>query len=159
MVGGVGRVRSRIVAEALGVLPLVEHGWGFTLPRKLTQVRSSTLSDVYSAVGAAPISPTLKVDLGAVTVQATDIDGVAATDISPGPMPGSTSPHPTSVRASSSPSAPTTTPRRPTGSGSPHPLRPPRTPWAPHWTWLRLQPAVLTRMERRTRPVVLENVC
>jgi UDP:flavonoid glycosyltransferase YjiC (YdhE family) len=64
---------GRAVAAALG-LPLVEHGWGFTLPAGVDKRATAGLQDVYDAVGAAPREPALRVDLGPSDTQAGDID-------------------------------------------------------------------------------------
>jgi glycosyltransferase len=62
---------GRIAAAALGV-PLVEHGWGFTLPAGTSSAAAVGLSDVYAAAGATAREPDLRVDLGPATVQAPD---------------------------------------------------------------------------------------
>jgi UDP:flavonoid glycosyltransferase YjiC (YdhE family) len=62
---------GRVVAVALGV-PLVEHGWGFTLPAGTDSAAAAGLRDVYATTGGAARSPDLRVDLGPATVQAPD---------------------------------------------------------------------------------------
>ncbi|WP_345638219.1 glycosyltransferase [Rugosimonospora acidiphila] len=62
---------GRVVAAALGV-PLVEHGWGFTLPAGTDSAGAAGLGDVYAAAGTAPREPDLRVDLGPAAVQAPD---------------------------------------------------------------------------------------
>jgi UDP:flavonoid glycosyltransferase YjiC (YdhE family) len=64
---------GRVVAAALGV-PLVEHGWGFTLPAGTDATGGSGLADLYQTVGAAYQEPFLRVDLGSTELQASDID-------------------------------------------------------------------------------------
>jgi UDP:flavonoid glycosyltransferase YjiC (YdhE family) len=84
---------GRIAAAALGV-PVVEHGWGFTLPHGLTQAGSSSLSDVYEAIDAKPTPPRLSIDLGASSVQASDIGPVARYRYQPWSQPGQPLPEP-----------------------------------------------------------------
>jgi UDP:flavonoid glycosyltransferase YjiC (YdhE family) len=68
---------GRVVAAALEV-PLVEHGWGFTLPAGTSSAAAIGLADVYAAAGAVAREPDLRVDLGPATVQALDAQpGVA----------------------------------------------------------------------------------
>ena len=67
---------GRLAAAALGA-PLVEHGWGFTLPAGLTDHASQGLLDLYSQVGTTPRSPSLTVDIGAASLQARDTAPVA----------------------------------------------------------------------------------
>ena len=62
---------GRIVAAVLG-LPVVEHGWGFTLPFIVDAEAPGVLDDVYAALGARPREPALRVDLGTASVQAAD---------------------------------------------------------------------------------------
>jgi UDP:flavonoid glycosyltransferase YjiC (YdhE family) len=62
---------GRIAAAALGV-PLVEHGWGFTLPAGVDRAAGEGLSDVYAAAGAVARPPHLRVDLGPDDIQAGD---------------------------------------------------------------------------------------
>jgi UDP:flavonoid glycosyltransferase YjiC (YdhE family) len=62
---------GRIAAAALEV-PLVEHGWGFTLPADVDQAAGAGLADVYAAVGAVARPPDLRVDLGHHDIQAGD---------------------------------------------------------------------------------------
>jgi glycosyltransferase len=64
---------GRVVAAALGV-PLVEHGWGFTLPAGGDATASAGLADLYRSVGATPRQPVLRVDLGSASVQSTDAE-------------------------------------------------------------------------------------
>lgn len=62
---------GRIVAAALG-LPLVVHGWGFTLPAHVEEAASSGVLDLYEGVSAMPSSAALTADLGPSAVQAPD---------------------------------------------------------------------------------------
>jgi L-demethylnoviosyl transferase len=62
---------GRVVAAALDV-PLVEHGWGFTLPAGLDDDAAAGITDVYTALGATPRPPALRVDLGHHGIQAAD---------------------------------------------------------------------------------------
>jgi UDP:flavonoid glycosyltransferase YjiC (YdhE family) len=62
---------GRIAAAALEV-PLVEHGWGFTLPADVDQAAGEGLSDAYAAAGAVARPPDLRVDLGHHDIQAGD---------------------------------------------------------------------------------------
>jgi UDP:flavonoid glycosyltransferase YjiC (YdhE family) len=62
---------GRIVAAALH-LPLVVHGWGFTLPAHVEEAVSSGLLDLYEQVAATPSSPALTADLGPSAMQAPD---------------------------------------------------------------------------------------
>lgn len=62
---------GRIVAAALQV-PLVEHGWGFTLPAGMSDSGAVGLLDRYAQLGAEPAPPALSVDLGVAVVQAPD---------------------------------------------------------------------------------------
>jgi UDP:flavonoid glycosyltransferase YjiC (YdhE family) len=62
---------GRVASAALGV-PLVEHGWGFTLPAGTSYAAAAGLSDVYAAAGSAARELDLRVDLGPATVQAPD---------------------------------------------------------------------------------------
>lgn len=64
---------GRVVAAALGV-PLVEHGWGFTLPAGTDERAVAGLADLYRKLGATPSPPALRVDLGPAEVQASDIE-------------------------------------------------------------------------------------
>ena len=63
---------GRIVAAALGV-PLVVHGWGFTLPGSVDELAAVGILDLYDRVRAAPPTPVLVADLGPASVQAGDI--------------------------------------------------------------------------------------
>ncbi len=62
---------GRVVAAALGV-PLVEHGWGFTLPAGTDAAGAAGLADVYAAAGTTARVPDVRVDLGPAAVQAPD---------------------------------------------------------------------------------------
>jgi UDP:flavonoid glycosyltransferase YjiC (YdhE family) len=63
---------GRVVAAALDA-PLVEHGWGFTLPAGVDEAAGDGLADLYAAAGTVARSPDLRVDLGYGGVQAADI--------------------------------------------------------------------------------------
>jgi Glycosyltransferase family 28 C-terminal domain len=68
---------GRVVAAALDV-PLVEHGWGFTLPAGTSAAAAAGLGDLYATAGTVAREPDLRVDLGPATVQAPDAQpGVA----------------------------------------------------------------------------------
>jgi L-demethylnoviosyl transferase len=62
---------GRIAAAVFGI-PVVEHGWGFTLPAAMTSTTPRVLADLYSALRATPRPPNLTVDLGAADVQSSD---------------------------------------------------------------------------------------
>jgi UDP:flavonoid glycosyltransferase YjiC (YdhE family) len=64
---------GRLVAAALD-LPLVEHGWGFSLPAGSDGKAMAGLADLYGSVGATARAPTLRVDPGPAGVQAPDVD-------------------------------------------------------------------------------------
>ena len=78
---------GRIAAAALGV-PLVEHGWGFTLPAGTDDEGTNTLRDVYARFGAIPTAPARRVDLGPSSVQAGDIPSVERYRYQPWSYPG-----------------------------------------------------------------------
>jgi UDP:flavonoid glycosyltransferase YjiC (YdhE family) len=78
---------GRIVAAALGV-PLVVHGWGFTLPAFVEELAPSGILDVYERVSATPQLPALITDLGPASVQAADIGPVQRYGYRPFPVPG-----------------------------------------------------------------------
>jgi UDP:flavonoid glycosyltransferase YjiC (YdhE family) len=63
---------GRVVAAALG-LPLVEHGWGFTLPAGSASSATAGILDLYDAHATAPTEPALRLDLGPAVLQAPDI--------------------------------------------------------------------------------------
>jgi len=63
---------GRVVAAVLG-LPLVEHGWGFTLPAGSDSSATAGILDLYERHGAAPTEPALRLDVGPAVVQAADI--------------------------------------------------------------------------------------
>lgn len=64
---------GRVAAAALG-LPVVEHGWGFTLPAGTESAASQGISDVYDAYGATARPPALRLDVGPAELQADDIE-------------------------------------------------------------------------------------
>jgi UDP:flavonoid glycosyltransferase YjiC (YdhE family) len=66
---------GRIVAAVLGI-PVVEHGWGFTLPAGMTHAGTQSLADLYIAAGVAPTRPALTIDLGPAEIQSTDSENV-----------------------------------------------------------------------------------
>lgn len=78
---------GRIVAAALDV-PVVEHGWGFTLPASLTSKPPLVLDEVYSRFRATPRAPDLSVDLGASSVQSSDAAHVDRFRYVPWSQPG-----------------------------------------------------------------------
>jgi UDP:flavonoid glycosyltransferase YjiC (YdhE family) len=78
---------GRIVAAALG-LPLVVHGWGFTLPAHVETVATSAVLDVYERVSATPQAPALVADLGPSAVQAPDAGPVQRFGYRPFSVPG-----------------------------------------------------------------------
>jgi UDP:flavonoid glycosyltransferase YjiC (YdhE family) len=88
---------GRVVAAALGV-PLVEHGWGFTLPAGTDATAADGLTDLYRTAGTTHREPLLRVDLGSAGFQAPDIDQTVeryryvpwAPPAEPLPPPGST---------------------------------------------------------------------
>jgi hypothetical protein len=63
---------GRIVAAAVG-LPLVAHGWGFTLPAHVEDVARAGLADRYERVSATPSTPVLEAELGLSLAQAPDV--------------------------------------------------------------------------------------
>jgi L-demethylnoviosyl transferase len=68
---------GRVAAAALGV-PLVEHGYGFTLRAGTSRAATAGIADLYAAAGGTAGEPDLRVDLGPATVQAADAEpGVA----------------------------------------------------------------------------------
>ena len=79
---------GRIVAAALGV-PLVVHGWGFTLPAAVEEVARSGILDLYERVSATPPTPALVADLGPSTVQAPDAAPAQLYRYLPFSVPGS----------------------------------------------------------------------
>ena len=78
---------GRLAAAALGV-PLVEHGWGFTLAAGLAEEGVASLRDAYVGLGIEPARAALRVDLGARSVQADDIHPVARYRYRPWSYPG-----------------------------------------------------------------------
>jgi UDP:flavonoid glycosyltransferase YjiC (YdhE family) len=64
---------GRAVAAALDV-PLVEHGWGFSLPAGWERSAVDGLADLYRAMHAEPREPALRVDFGPERLQAADIE-------------------------------------------------------------------------------------
>lgn len=62
---------GRIVAAMLGV-PLVVHGWGFTLPADVEARAAEGIQDLYERVSATRAAPALVADLGPAAVQAPD---------------------------------------------------------------------------------------
>jgi len=62
---------GRVTAAALRV-PLVEHGWGFTLPAGMTDAGSRGVTDLYELAGAVPVRPKLRIDVGAQSLQPAD---------------------------------------------------------------------------------------
>jgi UDP:flavonoid glycosyltransferase YjiC (YdhE family) len=78
---------GRVVAAALGA-PLVEHGWGFTLPAGTTDAATEGLLDLYDDVGASPAQAVLSVDLGSLSVQAADIPPTFRYRYQPWSQPG-----------------------------------------------------------------------
>jgi UDP:flavonoid glycosyltransferase YjiC (YdhE family) len=86
---------GRVVAAALG-LPLVVHGWGFTLPAGTDELAAAGIADLYDRVSAAPTPPALVADLGPDGVQATDSPSVPRYTYRPFAVPGQPIPPPTS---------------------------------------------------------------
>jgi UDP:flavonoid glycosyltransferase YjiC (YdhE family) len=84
---------GRIVAAALDV-PLVVHGWGFTLPAYVEDAASSGLLDLYEGVSAPPPAPALVADLGPPTVQARDAGPATRFGYRPFSVPGQPLPPP-----------------------------------------------------------------
>ena len=78
---------GRVVAAVLEI-PLVEHGWGFTLPAAMTQAGTQSLRDVYSAAGVTPRHPALTIDLGPEQMQAGDAPAVDRYRYTPWSPPG-----------------------------------------------------------------------
>lgn len=62
---------GRVVAATL-YAPLVEHGWGFSLPDGADHTAGEGLANLYSRFGATWKAPDVRVDLGAASVQAAD---------------------------------------------------------------------------------------
>jgi UDP:flavonoid glycosyltransferase YjiC (YdhE family) len=60
------------VAAAVLQVPLIVHGWGFTLPAGVETVAAGAIANVYKQLGTAPLEPTLTVDLGIGSIQAPD---------------------------------------------------------------------------------------
>lgn len=63
---------GRVVAAALDV-PLVEHGWGFTLPAGADDAGADSLAAEYRRIGRPARPPDLRVDLGHPSIQAADL--------------------------------------------------------------------------------------
>lgn len=84
---------GRIVAAALGV-PLVVHGWGFTLPAIVDELAPAGILDLYEQVAATPPTPALVADLGPATVQAADAGPAQLYGYRPFPVPGAPLPPP-----------------------------------------------------------------
>jgi UDP:flavonoid glycosyltransferase YjiC (YdhE family) len=84
---------GRIVAAAMG-LPLVVHGWGFTLPAFVEEFAPSGILDLYEQVSATPPRPALVADLGPAIVQASDIGPVHRYRYRPFSVPGNPLPPP-----------------------------------------------------------------
>lgn len=84
---------GRIVAAALG-LPLVVHGWGFTLPAPVEDAAADGLLDLYERVSAPPPVPVLTADLGPSAVQARDAGPARRYRYRPFSVPGQPLPPP-----------------------------------------------------------------
>lgn len=84
---------ARVAAAALGA-PVVEHGWGFTLPAWMAPAGAHSLLDLYSEFGATPAGPALSADLGAGSVQASDAAEVARYRYTPWSQAGDPLPAP-----------------------------------------------------------------
>ena len=84
---------GQIVAGALA-LPLVVHGWGFTLPAFVDGLAPSGLADLYQHVSATPPTPALVADLGPATVQAADAGPAQRYGYRPFSVPGNPLPPP-----------------------------------------------------------------
>jgi UDP:flavonoid glycosyltransferase YjiC (YdhE family) len=84
---------GRIVAAALGV-PVVVHGWGFTLPAFVDGLALSGIADLYERVSATPPRPDLVADLGPATVQAADAGPAQRYRYRPFSVPGHPLPPP-----------------------------------------------------------------
>jgi len=78
---------GRVVAAALGV-PLVVHGWGFTLPASVDERAAAGLADLYARLNATPVRPRLRVDLGLSRLQASDTPAVQRYRYVPWSVPG-----------------------------------------------------------------------
>jgi UDP:flavonoid glycosyltransferase YjiC (YdhE family) len=59
------------VAAALGV-PLVVHGWGFSVPTSTDAEATRALADAYAEFGTSSREPAVTVDLGAASIQSSD---------------------------------------------------------------------------------------
>ena len=84
---------GRIVAAALGV-PLIVHGWGFTLPAGVEAAAHVGLQDLYERLSATPPRPALVADLGLPALQASDIDPPQRYRYQPFSVPGQPFPPP-----------------------------------------------------------------
>lgn len=78
---------GRIVAAALR-LPLIVHGWGFTLPAHVETAAHAGILDVYDRFSATPQPPVLVADLGSAEAQAPDIGTVQRYRYQPLSVPG-----------------------------------------------------------------------
>jgi UDP:flavonoid glycosyltransferase YjiC (YdhE family) len=78
---------GRILAAAAG-LPLVVHGWGFTLPAGTDRTAADGLADLYRRVAAEPAKPRFVADLGLQRLQAPDSPSVARFAYVPWSTPG-----------------------------------------------------------------------
>lgn len=85
---------GRVVAAALGV-PVVVHGWGFTLPAGVERSAAAGLADLYRAVGAEPVPPRLLVELGPARLQPPGTVAVRRHSYVPSSIPGEPLPPPT----------------------------------------------------------------
>lgn len=63
---------GRAVAAALG-LPVIEHGWGFSLPAGSDLAATDGLQDLYARLGAVARPPVLRADTSPALLQAADI--------------------------------------------------------------------------------------
>jgi len=88
---------GRVVAAALG-LPLVVHGWGFTLPSSVEAAASAGIRDLYDRVRAVPPEPSLVADLGPASVQADDCGPARRYRYRPFPLPGAPLPPPPTTK-------------------------------------------------------------
>jgi hypothetical protein len=89
---------GRIVAARMG-LPLVVHGWGFTLPATVEQDATASIMDMYERHSAQPSPPTLIADLGPADVQAADVGAAQRYRYRPFAVPGKPVPPPRTGRA------------------------------------------------------------
>jgi L-noviosyl transferase len=78
---------GRVVAAVLDV-PVVEHGWGFTLPAGLTALGVNSLADLYAALGTRPVPVARSVDLGTPGLQPADAAPVPRYRYRPWAQPG-----------------------------------------------------------------------